>query len=209
MLRNAVSHWSAAALAVALLLGVGCGESTADMVDFRVDPTTIDQNMDGFITGSEFQPVGSDGTVFDLLPTNNLVGADRFLLSLSTGLHFGGGGGSTLSFDFTPSNSITLESYTTPSSGFILGNPTFDIRQGISVLSATNDADTNGTTFLFNGGPVSLTAGTTYTFQVTNSGAGIQSFMESWTYSRSAIPEPSTLAVMGLCGLAMTVRRRR
>ena len=66
MLEIVLSKGRLMALAMALLFGLSSGMATADVVDFRVDPDTIDSNMDGFITGSEFQPVGSDGTVFEI-----------------------------------------------------------------------------------------------------------------------------------------------
>ena len=59
--------------------------ASAATVSFLVDPVTIDGNMDGFITDNEFQPIGSDGTIFNFLPTDNLTGSDRFLLSEATG----------------------------------------------------------------------------------------------------------------------------
>lgn len=130
--------------------------ATAASVSFLVDPASIDTSMDGFITGNEFQPVGDDGTVFGLEPTNNLVGADRFLLSNTSGLHFGGGGGSTLSFDFTASKNISLESYTLSSEGFFLSNPSFNIMEGASVLSSSNTSNSSGDTHNFNGGPLAF-----------------------------------------------------
>ncbi|MEM7453361.1 MAG: PEP-CTERM sorting domain-containing protein [Planctomycetota bacterium] len=197
----------ALACVVAVTIGWLSPRVTADEVSFLVDPTTIDSNMDGFITGNEFQPVGTDGTVFLMTPTNNLVGADRFLLSDTTGLHFGGGGGSSLEFEFSVSNDIMLETYTIPDHFSILGNPTFDIVSGMTTLSSGNDSDMDGT-FSFAGGPVMLEAGTTYTVDVTNFGAGIQSFMTGWGYS-NAIPEPGTLSLLAVAGLGMVSRRIR
>ena len=196
-------HIAAAAGAV-LLLWSGAEAARAASVSFAVDPTTIDTNMDGFITGSEFEPVGSDGTVFALVPTNNLVGADRFLLNATNGLQFGGGGGSTLSFDFTPSADIQLESYTI-GGGFILSDPVFDVREGATTLSASNGATASGP---FASGPLSLSGGTTYSFVATTTGAAVQSWMAAWTYT--TVPEPMLGLLLVGAGLALgSVRGRR
>lgn len=196
-------------LIVAALTTFLNGNLNADeIVSFQVDPDTIDSNNDGFITGSEFQPIGTDGTVWMLTPTDNLVGADRFLLSETRGLHFGGGGGSTLSFDFEVDQDVFLESYTIADTGFILGDPTFDILEGATLLSSNNTATSNGDTHLFEGGPVELTVGTTYSFQVNNAGAAIQSFMASWEYSAASVPEPGSASILMLSLLVVGKRRR-
>lgn len=188
------------------MVSVGTAQAGVHSVSFLVDPDTIDANNDGFITGGEFQPVGSSGHVFALTPTNNLVGADRFLLSDTRGLHFGGGGGSTLSFDFSVNQDIELTTYTIASTGFILNNPLFDLRKDADVLSTGNDATPNGLTAAFGGGPVTIEAGETYSFVVTNTGAAIQSFMDSWNYN--VVPAPAGIGALGLFGLA-SMRRRR
>ncbi|MBZ0171398.1 MAG: hypothetical protein K8E66_03370, partial [Phycisphaerales bacterium] len=82
-----------------LASGTGMVGSGVHNVNFQVDPDDYDTNFDGFITGNEFQPEGSfggnpDGVFFSMIPTDNLVGGSRFLLSETNGLHFGGGGGS-------------------------------------------------------------------------------------------------------------------
>lgn len=194
-----------------LFLGGIAPSSTvlAEDVSFLVDPDTIDDNMDGFITGSEFQPAGTDGTIFDLLPTDNLVGGNRFLLSETSGLHYGGGGGSTLSFDFSVNQDISLDSYTLSSSGFFLGNPSFNIMEGAVVLSSTNTSNSSGDTHAFNGGPIDLTAGTTYSFEAQVVGAGVQAFMGSWSYTPTNIPEPGSFCVLSAIGFAALSRRRR
>lgn len=189
-------------LAICLLLPAAGLQGA--MVSFLIKPDDIDGNSDGFITGTELSPIGDDGTLFTMVPTNNLVGSNRFLLNETRGLQFGGGGGSTLSFDFTPSRDILLESYTLASDGFFLGNPLFDIREGTASLSTGNTAIASGDTHAFAGGPLALSAGTTYSFNVTVSGAAVQSYMASWNYT----PEPASLTLLGLAGLA-AIRRRR
>lgn len=179
--------------------------AAAEVVDFRVDPMTIDTNMDGFITDSEMTLTGSDGVIWAFMPTNNLVGADRFLVSDTHGLHFGGGGGSTLSFEFTVDTDVTLLSYTIGDQGFILGNPTFQLLDDGDLLSDDNDADMIGTS-PWESGPIDLTAGTVYTIDVTTTGAAIQSFFHTWEYR--PVPTPSALALLGLGGLVAAGRRR-
>jgi hypothetical protein len=174
--------------------------ASASIVSFVVDDATLpDSNMDGFVNDSDFQPMGDDGTIFSLTPTDNLTGPDRFLLSDTNGLQYGGGGGSTLSFDFRSSTDISLESYTL-GGGFFLSNPSFVISEGTTELSAGNTSNASGDTHLFNDGPILLTAGTDYTFEVEVAGAAVQAFMASWTYS--VVPEPTT-GVMGILLVAM------
>ncbi len=158
----------------------------ADLIlSFQVDPTGLDTNMDTFINGTEFSPVGADGTVFTMTPTNNLTGPNRFLLSAANGLSFGGGSESSLTFDFSPDKDIQLNS-STLGGGINLNNPTFDIREGGTTLSASNPGNTAGN---FASGPINLQGGTTYSFIVTNTGAAIQRQMATWDYT--VIPEPS------------------
>ncbi len=200
---------SVALLAFLASLATVSSASADEVVSFLVDPDTFDDNNDGFITGNEFDPAGSDGTVFNLVPTNNLVGADRFLLSETNGLHYGGGGGSTLSFDFSVDKDVQLETYTLASSGFFLGNPTFEIREGTTVLSSGNTSNSTGDTHNFASGPINLDTGTTYTFETEVSGAAIQSFMASWEYSVTAVPEPGTFVLLTGLVLPLLIRRRR
>jgi len=73
---------------------LGALAAAAQSVTFMVDPNIFDTNpMDGQITGTEFLTSGSDGTLWAFVPTDNLVGGDRFLLSETSGLQYGGGGG--------------------------------------------------------------------------------------------------------------------
>ena len=189
----------------AMCIGLMCMGAAGEVVDFRVDPDTLDVDMDGFITGSEYTLTGSDGVIWAFVPTINLVGGDRFLVSETHGLHFGGGGGSTTEFQFTVDTDVTLLSYTIGDEGFILGNPTFQLLDDGDLLSDDNDADMPGT-MGFLDGPISLTAGTVYTVDVTTTGAAIQSFFHTWEYR--PVPSPSALALLGLGGLVAAGRRR-
>ncbi len=181
-------------------------------VSFLVDPATLpDSNSDGFVNGTDFSPEGSfmsspDGVVFTMEPTNNLVGFPKFHLSATNGMTFGGGGGSSLAFEFTTNVDILLESYTISSSGFILNDPVFDIREGSSVLSESNSAVANGDTHAFASGPISIEAGTTYTFINTSFGAGTQSHMSSWQYT--VVPAPGAIATLAIGGIVASTRRR-
>ncbi|MEO1526444.1 MAG: hypothetical protein AAFX06_13485 [Planctomycetota bacterium] len=179
----------------------------AETVSFLVDPATIDANMDGFITGTEFSPIGSDGVQFTFRPTNNLTGSDRFQLSDTLGLRYGGGGGSTLSFDFSADRDFTLETYTITDDNTVVGNPLFELRDGSVVISTGNPGERVTGTRGFTSGPLQLTAGTTYTFQVTNGSAATQSYLNAFGYSVTAIP--GCVLPLGLIGAFSTLRRRR
>lgn len=200
-----LQYWT---FAVVVGSGLIHGPVEAGMLSFHVDPATIDGDNDGFITGNEFSPVGDDGVAFTMEPTDNLVGGDRFLLSLNNGLHFGGGGGSTLSFDFSADHDIELESYSLATHFAFLGDPVFDIRQGTDVLSTSNTSVASGDAHSFNSDPVSIEAGMTYTFITEAGGAGVQSFMSSWQYT--VIPEPSMIMILtATLSVGCLARRRR
>lgn len=51
-----------------------------------------------------------------------------------------------------------------------------------------------------------LTAGTTYSFETQISGAAVQAYMGSWTYSTTAIPEPGAFGLLALAGLTLGIR---
>lgn len=180
----------------------------AAVVSFLVDPSTIDGG-DGVVGPGEFNPVGDDGTVFTMTPTDNLVGGPRFLLDDTNGLRFGGGGGSSIEFDFSTNKDIKLESYVIPDTFLLLNNPTFDVLEGITSLSAGNAGGTDGT-IAFASGPIMITAGTTYTVDINATGAAVQSFFSAWNYTMVAIPTPAALpaALLGLGALAARRRRR-
>ena len=201
------TKFAAAMLLIAVLHAIPAGG--AETVSFLVDPDTIDANMDGFITGNEFAPIGSDGVQFTMTPTNNLTGADRFQLSDTLGLRYGGGGGSTLSFDFSADQNIMLETYTITNNNSVLGNPLFNLLEGTTVISLDNPGEQTTGTTSFASGPIELAAGTTYTFQVTNGNAATQSYLQQFGYSVTAIPEPGCLLPLVTLGLATAFRRKR
>lgn len=194
---------------VTCLIGAPSKTARAEFVSFLVDEAGFDTDpVDGFITGSEFNPVGSDGTVFAMTPTDNLTGADRFQVDAVEGLRFGGGGGSTLSFDFSVSQDISLNSYTL-GAGFFNRDPLFDIREGASVLSASNSSVGGaGSVIGFQGGPIELEAGTNYSFVVTTFSAATQSNLGSLNYTATSVPEPSSMAAVSMGVAAIGMRRR-
>jgi len=205
-LRRDVCRRLAVVAGVAGLLAGATGASAGDgVLNFVVDPADFDANMDGFLTGEEFAPLGSDGVQFTFTPVNNLVGTTRMTIDSGRGLHFGGGGGSLLEFDFTTDTEIDLLGYTIAGGFFILGNPTFDIVQGDGIFSADNNANVEGS-FEFNGGAIRMMPGETFRFVVTNSGAAIQSFISEWSYS--VIPAPGSAGLVALAGV-VALRRRR
>ncbi len=205
-----------ATLAVCALL-MSAGHARAATVSFLVDPSTLpDTNNDTFVNGTDFSPIGTDGTVFTMEPGNNLVGITRFLLSDTNGLRYGGGGGSTLWFSFSTDRDIQLRSYTLTTVPLFLGNPVFDIEDPIGTISSNNTSNAAGDTHAFDSGPLNIDAGTVYTFRATTTGAAIQAFMESWDYTATGpppvVPTPAAVwAGLGLLagvGALRTARRR-
>ena len=197
-----------ALLALAIIVVIGQNQLYADSVSFFVNPTTLpDSNGDGFVNENDFQPVGTDGTIFSLVPTDNLTGPDRFMLSETNGLQYGGGGGSTVAFNFSVNRVISLESYTL-GEGFFLSNPSFSILDSATVISSTNTSNNAGDTHNFNSGPLELTAGTVYSFETQINGAAVQAFLGSWTYT-AAVPEPTSFLFLTVSSMAMLFRRNR
>ena len=133
---------------------------------------------------------------------NNLVGSPRFI-SGASGLRFGGGGGSSLEFQFSVDKPVTLDSYGLASFG-ILGNAEFNILDETTVISGPNQADTAGSNDFID--MPALEAGTLYTFKVNTSGAAIQASFETWGFS--VVPEPSS-AVLGALSFPILFRFRR
>lgn len=211
LFRNLLTVSSPVILIVpAILLGSVTQCTQAAVVNFMVDPGPLDTSpMDGFITGTEFSPIGSDGTLFTMIPTDNLTGTARFQLDAVEGLKFGGGGGSTLSFDFAPNHDILLNSYTL-GTGFFSNDPLFDIREGANVLSLGNSSGGGPSSVNnFAGGPIALSGGTNYSFVVTNASAATQSFLGSIDYTVTSVPEPSSIAVFAVGATIVVARRRK
>ena len=201
-------------IACVAVCGVLAGAAQAqNIVDFRVDGDALDTDMSGFVEGTEFTAMGTsggmdDGVLFSFMPSTNLVGFPRFLLSETTGIQFAGGGGSSISFTFMTNQAINLMSYEISDGGFILDTPAFDILDGATTLSSGNDASdaVEGVFTAFDGGPILIEAGVEYTFVATGTGAAVQSFLGAFEYS--IVPGPGVASLLALGGV-VGLRRRR
>jgi len=150
-----------------------------------------------------------DGVTFTFSATKNFGGTPRFnnLTTAGIGLHVGGGGGSVLEFTLEVDAAVTLDSYSTVSTGFFLGSPTFGIN-GNNVASTTNPLPGEPTN-LFDGGPLLLDAGTLYTFNIENPGEAVQGFIAGIDFTTVVpLPAPIILLASGLLGVCARRRRR-
>lgn len=163
------------------------------------------------------------GVTFTFTALNNLVGETRFIgLTGTRGMAVGGGGGSTLQFALAASEDVDLESYTTGVNNFFLnaGNLSLAIYEGIgtggTLLSSGNAMTASATPFTFAGGAIALMGGDSYTFNLTGTGAAVQSFFASMDFTKTSgtgptpIPLPAAgwLMLAGLGGLGLAARRR-
>lgn len=124
-------------------------------------------------------------------------------------MQVGGGGGSTIEFTFQSDQDVTLSSYSTDTTPLLfLGDPTFDVT-GAGVSSVGNSLAQGNPANLFSDGPLVLDADELYTFEIQNGGAAAQAFISSITFTTTAVPEPSGIALLGGIGLAILGRRRR
>lgn len=197
--------------------------------------TTIDF-LDGVFTGSGAVSTGftqiqevADGVTFTFVATQNQSGGARFLTGSSglidNGLHLGGGGGSTIEFEFSVSEDVTLTGYSSNTGGgFALQDPTFDLLDGATILvddavlrdpTSTNIFNTSGENdVVVTGLSVALRAGSTYIFDVDNTGAGTQSFLTALEFDTASpvapVPLPAGLPLLlaGLGGLSVLRRAR-
>ncbi|MEM6760745.1 MAG: VPLPA-CTERM sorting domain-containing protein [Pseudomonadota bacterium] len=193
----------AAASAVALTSG-GASALTLDFTDGvfgTSNPAAF--GVAGFQTISET----AGGVTFSLTATNNLVGTTRWLNSagsLSNGLQLGGGGGSVVAFDLVVDTDVTLDSYALTDVFGFLGTPDFDILDGATLLSEDNALSPRGASGLsFDNGPIALTAGTTYSFDINNTGSAVQTFLASIDFSLTEPPRPTPGAVPLPAGLPL------
>jgi hypothetical protein len=162
---------------------------------------------------SDFPTVFSEsvlGATVTFESTANLAGVRRFVGLqqgvTSNGLHLAGGGGSTLEFTVSSNTDILLESYSTDTGGFFVGDATLDI-VGLGVSSLGNSLDQGVAENLLAGGPVTLLAGEIYTFEIQDGGAVDQAFISEFSFK--AIPEPGSACVLLFTILATGFVRRR
>ena len=127
-------------------------------------------------------------------------------------LDFGGGGGSASSFSLVSSHDVTLDSFSGMGQQFNTA-PVFDFVGG-SVSSEGNAFSMSG--FLgsdvpgtdpFADGPLSLDAGVSYVFTVTNNGAATRGYLTALTFT--PVPLPAAFPVMLSALVAVSAFRRR
>jgi len=155
----------------------------------------------------------TDGATIRFEATNNLVGADRFLGmqagNIINGLQLAGGGGSTTQFTLSSNLLVTLDSYTTSSTGFFLGAPVMNVT-GSGVNSTGNLINAQNINAAFASGPLTLQPNELYTVDIVPSTAGTQAFVSSFTFTVAAVPEPSTMGILTLaCGAGCFYHRRK
>lgn len=194
--RAIVGRFAAGVIAGAGLLG----GAHAGVIDFT---SGIPDSTAGAVS---FDKTNS-GVTFSFTPINNLVGGPRWISS-ANGISFGGGSGSSLTFDFVADADVSLDTYTLGGGVIQLGNPDFDILEGALSISSSNPANAVSS-FDFNDDPVDLSAGTTYRFSVNSFGAGIRRQMASWTFTpATTMPLPTTLMLV-TAGVVVVASRRR
>lgn len=197
-----------------LLSALALGNARAETVDLT----------DGLFTEIELAMAGgtplvvprvfaetAGGVVFTFTATNNLVGVPRFndLTSTGLGIQLGGGGGSVIEFTLATSADVTLDSYSTVSSGFFIGMPppTFNISGG-SIVSTGNALTEDIAAIVFAGAPLLFEAGTIYTFGIENTGAAVQAFLGGIEFTVVPLPAPALLLASGVFGLLAHRRKR-
>ena len=178
-----------------------CAQTNAATMDL----TDMDFNIlvPGTVGPNSFSETAG-GVVFTFTAVDNFVGGPEFRnYGNGNGLQLGGGGGTTIEFTLSASQDVELTQYSfNDAGGFPLGNAEFDIIDGMTTLSAGNSLDSMMMgTVAFNSAPVSMTAGTDYTFDINNFGAAVQGFITSVEFN--VVPEPSSLVFLlaGLFGL--------
>lgn len=143
--------------------------------------------------------VSDEGRTFTLTPTDNLVGADRWVGNDTNGIAFGGGGGSTIEFELMVDGDVELDDYII-GGGFKLNNPVMTFLDGVNPIGSSGDVNVAGT-FAFPGGSLLLSAGTSYTVNFSPIGAGVQSALAGFNFTPVPVPGALVLLVPALLSL--------
>ena len=169
---------------------------------------SIDLKNAPALTSDDFTRT-DEGVTWTFSTINALIGNNWRVSGDENYLSFGGGSGSTLIMDFSADVDSELVSYTI-GCGLCVNDPMFTItdQSTNTVISTGNSGGIgDGITVDFAGQPLAITAGTTYRFEVTNGGAAVQSNFDTWQFN--VVPEPSGLAIAGVFGIALWIRRRQ
>ena len=207
------SYHLAAAMAAATLIAGGAEAVRLDIGEggftfFDPNPILADRAV------AFAQTAG--GVTFTFFDFNGVAGAQFSPDSNGdVSLRLGGGGGSPTLFSFTVDQDVTLTEYGLAGRFDYLNSPIFDILDDGTALSADNFLGPNPGAqmdFAFNDGNLSLSAGTVYTFDVKDTGAAVQGFLESFVFEASAasVPGPAALGLLGFgCVLLAAGKTRR
>lgn len=202
---------------IAFLIGTTASATTIHLDDgifsnatysgFGLPIVSFDETVGGttfsFATTDQFRHIGPWQTGYD-------PGGSNKRLTI-------GGGGAATSFTLTTSHNVILNSFTGLGQLFNF-NPIFDVI-GAGVSSIGNTFSTVGflsfttpTSNTFAGGPLTLLAGTSYLFSVSNPSYFTTGYITGFDFTEvAAVPIPATLPLflLALGGLVLVARRRK
>jgi hypothetical protein len=198
-------------------LAVVAASAQASSIDFTQTLTDFDtEPVNGWVDAFR---LSDDGVTFSFFNPQSRGTPEQFtsvagpiLGGLSaSGLQIGGGGASAFSFDFSVSHAVALDGYTITNQ---LGSGvTLSIADGSSTLTSGNDVSTTGS-FAFDGAPLDLEVGTTYSVSFADTGAAKQAVIEAFDFTKPAdmapIPVPAGLPLLlgGLAAFGLLRRAR-
>ena len=205
-------------VALALAGGAASASTVSGSIDFTDGVfSNVSYSFAGPING--FDEV-ANGVTFSFATTGQFrqIGPyrDGGFVPADPSLAFGGGGGNTREFTLTVDQDVMLTSFTGSGQTFIT-SPVFDVT-GAGVASVGNDFSVEGFfpgpvgTESFEGGPLNLLAGETYTFTTTNSGSTTSGRFTAFAFTTQMAPVPlpatAPLLLAAFAGLAFARRRR-